>query len=105
MTGNDLQILAEGLTSNALDTSSHVRVTVVHEPKEDGSGTRVKVKWVNPLNGLTKKITKSEASVKLGALNIKGAMMAARAETGVQERPAARTREPGEDDDFSWGKA
>lgn len=109
MKGNDLNALTDGVPSNTLDCSTNVRITIEEEPKEDGTGSRMKIRWINPLGGLTKKLTKSEANVKLGALNLKGVMMAARAETGIQDRqtnqPQGRMREPGEDDDnFSWGK-
>lgn len=107
MKGNDLNILADGIPSGVLDTSTHVKVTVAHEEQEDGT-TRARIKWINPLGGLTKKLTKSEASVKLGALNLRGAMMTARTETGILDRPAPKqavgqSQGPSEDDDFSWG--
>lgn len=94
MTGNDPMEIADGVSTNILDAVTPVKITIELEPKQDGLGTFAKVAWVNRAgNGaFAKRLSKSEAKVKLGALNLKGTMMIARQDTGIQDKP--RTAPP-----------
>lgn len=86
MVGNDLTALADGVESGLLNVDSPVNITVALETTEQGQ-TFAKVQWVNALGGkaFRDKLSKNEAQVKLGALNLKGAVMSRRKETGIQD--------------------
>lgn len=93
MNCNDPMELAEGIPSNILDAATPLKITVELEQKNDGTGTFAKIAWVNRAStgGLAKRITKSEAKIKMGALNLKGAMLVARQETGIQIQERSKT--------------
>ena len=89
MRGNEIGDLADGVESGVLDTETPVKITVELEPKQDGNGTYARVKWINRLGGqaFQGRLTKSDAKLKLAPLNLKGAMMMARQETGIADKP------------------
>ena len=104
--GEDPAELATGVESGLLDTISPV--TIVLDEQEYQGKRFIRVTWVNPSGGksLGGRITKEEAKVKLGAMNLRGQMAMIRQKEGVpkpQSRPTApRMREPG-DDDLDFG--
>lgn len=88
MRGNDIEALAGGLDSNTLNPENPVNITIDEEPDQAGK-YHMRVKWINSVGGAAfrDKLTKDEAKVKLGALNLKGAMALIRAETGIKDEP------------------
>lgn len=84
MKGNDPAELAQGIDGGALDLNQEVQI-VVEEQTDDKGRVVPKISWVNRLGGNAFKnaITFDQAKSKLAAMNLKGAVMARRAETGL----------------------
>lgn len=80
--GSDPADLADGANTGLLDTMTPVKITI--EEQEYNGKRQMKVAWINRIGGAIKSITKSEAKLKMGALNLKGALAAARQETGIK---------------------
>lgn len=88
--GNDIETLAEGVLGNTLNVDNPVLATIEREAKQgDPTKTFAKVKWLNPMGGsaFRAKLSRQEAKQKLGALNVKGALLALRQETGIKDAP------------------
>lgn len=87
--GSDPADLAEGVSSGLLDVATPVKITI--EESEYQGKKSMKVAWVNRMGSqsMEKRISKSEAKIKLGALNLKGALAAMRQETGIRVEPRA----------------
>lgn len=86
MTGNDIQAVADGPAGNALDMQAPVSIKVEHELGTDGR-PYAKVAWINRKTAQVAKLTKSDAKLKLGALNLKGMFAQSRSEMGIQSKP------------------
>ena len=103
--GSDPVDLADGTDSHLLDVITPVRITI--EEHEYQGKKSLRVQWINRMGGraLEKKITKSEARIKLGALNLKGALAQARQEMGVKAQksgPGVPSAAPGWDSDIGF---
>lgn len=95
MRSDDFEKLAEGITGNVLNAENPVNLSIEDEPGQDGK-TYAKIRWINPVGGsaFRDKMTKDQAKVKLGALNLRGAMALIKQEMGVKDEPKkpAQTR-------------
>lgn len=87
MRGSDPAEIADGMQSGVLDAQTPVSIVVNAEQTQEGK-TFMRVSFINKQgSALAKKLTKSDAKLKLGALNLKGAVMMAREETGIKDEP------------------
>jgi hypothetical protein len=107
MRGNDIDALADGVVSNILDVNSPVNITLQLEPNQEGKQV-LRVKWINAVGGkvFRDKLSRNEAKIKMGALNLKGAMAAVRAETGIKDAPrqqaVGQSFSPDDQDDIGF---
>lgn len=85
--GSDPAEIADGIESGLLDHITPVKITVEEHEYEGKKSMRVS--WVNKIGSkaMEKRITKSEAKLKLGTLNLKGTLAAVRQETGIKAEP------------------
>lgn len=101
-TDEDFARLADGVEGGMLDIEKEVSLVLEEDTKEDGKKF-VKVRWVNDPNrtqGFKNALTKGEAKVKLGALNLSGQMAMLRAQSPAR----AEAPKPIHDDtDFDFG--
>lgn len=115
-TDDDFARLADGVEGGMLDLGAEFNL-VLEERNKDGK-TSIMVKYINDPNfvpgGFKNAMSKADAKVKLGALNLAGQMAMIRQEMGAQApKPAAKPAlqqqpmgEPGhDDDDFDFGPA
>lgn len=92
--------LAAGYDSHALDVSTPVKITI--EEQEYEGKKFMRVQWVNPLRQF-KSMSKDEAKVKLGAMNLKAQLALMKQELGQPVRQEKPMREHGDDsDDLNW---
>jgi hypothetical protein len=83
--GNDIDGIADGIGGGPLDADTPVSITVEYETNQNGKSFP-RVRWINRSgSALKNKMTKEEAKIKLGCLNLKGEVIAARQETGLKE--------------------
>jgi hypothetical protein len=86
-TQEDFYKLSDGVEGGMLDLGVEVELVLENETKDDGK-TFVKIKYINAANrGFKNGMTRAEAKVKLGALNIAGQMALARQELGIKNEP------------------
>lgn len=120
-TDDDFAKLADGVEGGMLDLARDVSL-VLEEETKDGK-TFVQVKWVNDPDripgGFKNALSRGEAKVKIGALNLAGQMAMLRSQAPAktpapQQRPVTGPahahgmppmREPGDDTDFDFGVA
>lgn len=111
-TNEDFAKLADGVEGGMIDLGVEVDLVLENETSEQGK-TFLKVKWINALGGVFKSgMTREQAKVKLGTMNIAAQLAMIRQEIGApspkkQVRPAGGTPsamsepEGGADFDFS----
>lgn len=83
MKGNDPAILAEGVASAAISFGQEAMLDI-QEEEYNGQFTK-KIKWVNSVGGVGKRITAAEAKVKLANRNLAGQMAALKAKEGITD--------------------
>jgi hypothetical protein len=110
-TNEDFAKLADGFESGMLDPTREVSIVLEEDAKDDGRKF-IFVKYVNDLNrapaGFKSALSRGEANVKLGALNLAGQMAMLRSQApakapATRPIPAPAGREPGDDVDFDFG--
>lgn len=104
MQGNDVAALADGVNSGLLDVDTPVSVTVAHEMSEKDGKTYARIKWVNRAGGAAfkNKLSKQEATIKLGALDLKAQMAFMRQELGVADAPRGNGKAQNFSDDIPF---
>lgn len=105
--GNDPSVLSEGVLSEALELAKAVKITIDEDTKQDGTKF-MRVRWINELSRELKSMDRSQAKVKLGALNLAGQLAVIRSQlpTPKPAQPSANqsgTSAQGDSDDFSFG--
>lgn len=107
-TDDDFTKLADGVEGGMLDIAAEV--DLVLEERTVGDKTFMSIAFINDPNfksGRAKNaMTRSEAKVKIGALNLAGQMAAIRASQPAKPAaPAKQTQAPtgGDDNDFDFG--
>lgn len=113
-TNDDFARLAEGVEGGMIDLGLEVDLVMELEPNDQGKAF-LKVKWINaPGGGFKAGMTKDQAKVKLGAMNIAGQLAMIRQEIGAPKpssKPVNRAPAPSEpegmndDFDYSFGPA
>lgn len=90
LVGNDLGKIAAGVEGGALDHETPVSIQI--EPHTWDGKTVMRVKFINRLGGqaFQKKLSESEAKLKLAALNLGGVVAAARQELGIKDERKAK---------------
>lgn len=91
-TGNDPVELADGIHSGVLDSIQPVRLTI--DENEYQGKRSMRILWINPVGSMAmeRRLTKSDARVKMSMLNLKGSLALLRETSG--SRPAPRRPEP-----------
>lgn len=91
-TGDDLSVIADGVSSAALDTSKDVSISVILEKGTDGKDYP-KINWVNEVGGATfqETIDRGQAKLLLQGMNIKADLAAMKSTKKVQ--PTTQTTE------------
>lgn len=82
--------LAEGISSNVLDTTKEVEIDIAYE-EYDGQ-QKLRVKWVNEI-GLKNTISAAEFKNKLAGVNIKNSFIVAKESLGQQSQPKKSDQE------------
>lgn len=82
---DNLEALADGIDSNLLDINREVEIDV--QPDTYEGKTRMRIAWINPLGGSTFRnaMSKNEFKIKLGGMNLKAAVKAAKLERGITD--------------------
>lgn len=89
-TNEDFSKLADGVESGIMDLSTEVELVLESEPNDQGK-SYLKVKWINaPGGGFKQGMTRDQAKVKLGTLNLAGQIAMIRQEIGVPAKPKQR---------------
>lgn len=99
----DVEAMADGLASNALDLNKELSIVVEHN--NYNGKISAKVCWINEpiVNKFATVIAKPEVRAKLAALNLKGELAAMRQQMGVKApapQPAAGDFDPNFDVGF-----
>lgn len=112
-TDDDFSKLADGVEGGMLDIGKDL-LLVLEEETNDNGKKYVKVRWINDPDrapgGFKTALSRGEAKVKIGALNLAGQMAMLRSHAPAktpapQQRAVPPMREPGDDTDFDFGVA
>ncbi len=106
----DFAKLADGVESGMIDLSTEVDLVLENETNEETGKSFLKIKWINaPGGGFKAGMTREQAKVKLGMMNIAGQLAMIRQEIGAptpkKTTAPAASGPPAGHDDFSFGDA
>jgi hypothetical protein len=89
--GYDIEPLADGVTSGALDTDATVNLVVEYETNPDSGKQYPRIRWINRAASIQNKFSRNEVKIKLGALNLKGDFMRIAQEQGITDPQKPKT--------------